>query len=103
MNFEQFKKVIDSVITYERYLERLSELGIDTLGSYYIEHSGIILDILIDTNFTTEGKDWIYWWLYEQHSSNFTLSAYNEDDTEIPMNTIEDLWNYVKKYLKNND
>ena len=56
-----------------------------------------IITILLKELFTKEGYEWISWWLCEDGRE-----AWEEDGTLIPMDTVEDLYNYIKKegYLK---
>lgn len=56
-----------------------------------------IITILLKEVFTEEGYEWISWWLCENGRE-----AWEKDGTPIPMDTAEDLYNYLKKegYLK---
>jgi hypothetical protein len=56
-----------------------------------------IITILLKEVFTEEGYDWISWWAHEGGRK-----AWDDDGTDVPMDTVEDLYNYLKKkgYLK---
>jgi hypothetical protein len=54
--------------------------------------------MLINSHFDEEGQDWINWWLYEK-DGNPELKAWDENDNEIPTETIDDLWNLVKDHV----
>ena len=56
-------------------------------------------DLIFTSTFTTEGWDWMFWWLFEKGSTP-ELKAYDENEKEIPLETIDDLWNFVKDYRK---
>jgi hypothetical protein len=51
-----------------------------------------IITILLKELFTEEGYDWICWWAYEDGRK-----AWEKDGTDIPMDTAEDLYNYLLK------
>ena len=51
-----------------------------------------IITILLKELFTEEGYEWISWWLCENGRE-----AWEENGTPIPMDTVEDLYNYLKK------
>ena len=53
----------------------------------------------LETYFTEEGTDIIYWYLFEKNG-NSEYKMWDKDKNEIPTETIEDLWNIVKDYLK---
>lgn len=80
-------------------LDILSSAGINIFGSALIDYGTRMFERLINSYFTEEGADWIFWWLYEKNR-NPEMKAWDENHNEIPMETMEDLWNYVEKYLK---
>ena len=56
-----------------------------------------------DITFDEDGVDWINWWIYERPAlfeGDEVNKAYNEDGSEIPTETVDDLWNIVKKFRK---
>lgn len=55
--------------------------------------------MVIEAYFTIEGVDWITWWLYEKNE-NPELKAWDEYHNEIPMETREDFWQFIKQYRK---
>ena len=62
----------------------------------YVEH---MFANSIQIHFTEEGYDWIAWWLWEKNE-NPEMKAWDENKKEIPTETVEDLWDIVKKYIK---
>lgn len=53
--------------------------------------------------FDEDGVDWINWWIYERPAlfeGDEVNKAYNEDGSEIPTETVDDLWNIVEKFRK---
>ena len=99
MNKEYFISLIkESMDQYDKVSE-LYNSGIDLISSPLIEYGDIMFDRLLKVYFTNEGYDWISWWLYERRfDSRLTAS---DENGEIPMDTLDDLWDYVKQYLKN--
>lgn len=64
-----------------------------------VDYGCKMFDKFLEIYFTEEGLDWIYWYLYEK-DNNPEYKAWDKDNNEIPTETIEDLWNIVKDYLK---
>lgn len=56
-----------------------------------------IITTLLKELFTKDGYDWISWWLWENGRE-----AWEKDKTPIPMDTAEDLYNYLRNegYVK---
>lgn len=92
-----FVKCIEKYKSQNKTLDQLEELGFEIWDTSVIEFGWYMFDAFLDSNFNEDGKDWINWWLYERAEFS-DMKAYNEDGSEIPMDTIEDLWNLVEKY-----
>lgn len=80
-------------------LDKLSDAGLPVWNMDIVEYGNLMFDKVIRAHFTEEGEDWIFWWLYEK-DKNPEIKAWDEDQDEIPMETREDLWKYVKQYRK---
>ena len=63
-----------------------------------VESGWNLISILINSNFDEEGLDWINWRLYEKDGRP-EMKVFDEDNNEIPTETIDDLWNLVKNHL----
>jgi hypothetical protein len=114
IEFKDFKKAIVSYINFDKYVGELNRIGIDLIEGQSFTTAGTLLDLLWQTNFTEEAMDTINWFLFEYHDLLDDFDTYGnhigealepamwDSDTnkEIPMNTIEDLWNYVKDFRK---
>lgn len=99
MNFEAFKKLIETIQNINERSHTLYQLKIDLMD--YDEDYQNVISTLMDAVFTEEGTDWIDWYLYERVSHNGEiLKAYEKDGSEICHN-IESLWETVKPYVKN--
>lgn len=92
-----FVKCIEKHKSQNKILDQLEELGFEIWDTSVIEFGWQMFDAFLESNFNEDGKDWINWWLYERRVPS-DMKAYNEDGSEIPMDTIEDLWNLVEKY-----
>ena len=113
IEFKDFKKAIVSYINFDKYIGDLNRIGIDLVEGQSFMTAGTLLDLLWETNFTEEAMDTINWFLFEYHDLSDDFDNYgnrigealepamwDSDGKEIPMNTIEDLWNYVKDFRK---
>lgn len=93
------KEEFNNLITkYQNWNKRIDEvesiLGFaDLLEADWIEYAAILFDDALNMLFTKEATDTIYWWLYEKHTGP---SMWDSEGNVIPMDTIEDLWNYIK-------
>lgn len=92
-----FVEYIKKYQTQNKKLDQLAELGFDIWDTQVIEFGWQMFDIFIKSNFNEDGQDWINWWLYERDFCS-DRRAWNEDGSEIPIETVDDLWNLVKKY-----
>lgn len=96
---EQFIEIIDQHQNQTSTIKKFEELGFEIWDSSVIEFGFMMFDHLISSNFSTEGVDWINWWIYERPILNINQPlAFNKDCSEIPTETIEDLWDIVEKY-----
>lgn len=96
---EEFIKLLMEHDDQEDRIDTLSSLGLDVFDSPLIEYGNMMFERLIKAYFTEEGVEWIFWWLYEKDGDP-EMKAWDENHNEIPMETMEDLWNYVEQYLK---
>lgn len=98
---EEFRDAIQHIKSFNRTLDLLCDFGIDLTNSDLFNDFGVISDKLFASNFTDEGCDWINWWLYEREDTNsMSHSAYDSEGNIIKLDTAEELWNLVSKYLK---
>lgn len=95
----QFSDIIIANQKQSKQLDELKDLGFDLWETSVSEFGFQMFDKLIETNFCEEGRDWIFWWLYERDSILGDVNkAWDENGKEIPTETIDDLWNLVEKY-----
>ena len=96
---EEFIELLREQDAQEDRINALSSMGLYIFDSPLIEYGNKMFARLIKAYFTEEGVEWIYWWLYEKDGDP-EMKAWDENHNEIPMETMEDLWNYVEQYLK---
>lgn len=96
---EEFFELIKMHDDQSKRLDKLSEAGLPVWEMDIIEYGSLLFDKVINSYFTQEGEEWIFWWLYEKDGDP-EIKAWDEDHDEIPMETKEDLWRYVKQYRK---
>ena len=79
-----------------------SELKLDF--SSYDEMFLQIIDSLILLHFGKEGYELISWYLYEKTNPDGTVNELQDDDESIvPSDTAEDIWNILVKLKANNE
>ena len=96
---EEFLELLKMREAQSERLDKLSDAGFPIWDTDVIEYGNLMFDKVIKVYFTQEGEDWIFWWLYEKNG-NPEMKAWDEDNDEIPMETMEDLWRFVKQYRK---
>ncbi len=98
---EQFIKAIELVQQFNKSLDSLYEEKIDFTNSTLFTSFSELSDLFWISHFTTDGVDWINWWLYERVDiiSGEILAAFDEDDNEIDVSSPDKLWDLVVEYL----
>lgn len=96
---EEFFKILDEQKAQSERIYKLNDAGLPIWDSDLVEYGSIMFERVIKAYFTNEGTDWVFWWLYEK-AGDPEMKAWDEDHDEIPMETREDLWKYIKQYRK---
>lgn len=91
---DEFTELIQSCIEQDQRIDDLEKIFSYSFGDPIIDWGYKILGMLLNMYFTKEGADWIGYYLWE----NSEKCYYNENDEKLPLETINDLWNIVKKY-----
>ena len=100
---EQFTKVIEDTLKLNKEYDRWDDFGINLWElpiGYTIAN---LAESIWNITFDEDGVDWINWWIYERPAlfeGDEVNKAYNEDGSEIPTETVDDLWNIVEKFRK---
>lgn len=93
---EQFIKLINDNKQYNQRLDEVGNvLGCSIFDCDWAEYGNVLFDTIINLLFQKEAVNDINWWLYEKQY-NPTLKMWDENENEIPTETVEDLWNIVK-------
>ena len=97
INKEMFFKILEDYENQMKRVKSLESAGLNIGESDLVDFGFRMFEEILKTTFNSEGYNWITWWLYEKRE-NPKLKAYDEDHDEIPLETKEDLWIFVKKY-----
>lgn len=92
---EKFTELIQEYYKQDKRIDKFDELLPGCYGSPILDYGWKMFDELKEAYFTEEGVDWINYFLYENPEKRYYI-----DDTEIPLKTIDDLWETVKDYRK---
>ena len=99
MTKEKFAEMILEIQNFNYQVDQWCEVLCSNLFESPLVTSGwSLINKLIESNFDEEGQDWINWWLYEKDGRS-DMKAWDENDNEIPTETLDDLWNLVKDHL----
>lgn len=96
---ENFVRVMAEYNNWNSRVHQVADvLGLDLLGSDWIEYTHYLFQDFIESQFNETGVDWINWWLFEKPNfSEEEAKAWDSEHNEIPTNTIDDLWNIIEK------
>lgn len=118
MEKDLFKKLIINFINGERYVEKLNKLNFEIFDTPLFDSYYLFIDELFKSYFTKDGCDIINWWLYERffltnisdyYDSNGNLieefkenldKFYDENSNIIPIESIDDFWEFIKDFRK---
>lgn len=100
---EQFTKVIEDTLKLNKEYDRWDDFGINLWELPIGDTVASLAESIWNIVFDEDGIDWINWWIYERPAlfeGDEVNKAYNEDGSEIPTETVDDLWNIVEKFRK---
>lgn len=102
MNKKKFVELMDSNRRVDELRKTLKSCGIDIIDCIdtYIYP---LFDFVLESYFTEEGLDIIYWWLYEAEDKVLEFdeeTLFGTEHREYLLGTAEDLYDYVEQYLK---
>lgn len=102
-NDTQRELFINTIPLLEHIINRSSMLHADYAVDLvkYDEPFFQIIDSLIFMHFGKEAGELVMFYLYERTNPDGTLNPlYDTDNNIIPLETIEDLWELVKQFIK---
>lgn len=105
---QEFFKAITKHQQFTDAVERMSKnIGGNDCPLYLFETDwctaeGNLFDIFLESHFTEEAVDTIYWWLYEDVDKVIFITReadiFNEETEEtIPVRTIGQLWSFFER------
>lgn len=115
ITFDLFKNILKAVRNAEEFCVTLDRAHIDIYETAVSHSFDTLLDELLKAYFTKEGVDTIMWWAYEHHNialdfdenldmlESGQLHMSDENDKRIPIDTVGELWSYVRNYRKHDD
>lgn len=92
MKEKEFKEAISLIKEFMSLEESLHKLNIEIADSKLFSIPGRLSDMLIETNFTEEGIDLIFWWLYEDVPKEVT-----DNMVKYNLESVDALWKYLNK------
>lgn len=97
---EAFLKFIHTYIEFETELENINKaLNISLYDCRLTEYPGRLLDDFLHAVFNEKQIDTIYWYLFDKRFTS-SLKMYDEDNKEIPTDTLDDIWKLIIQYSK---
>ena len=96
---EQFIDLIDRYHKNNEFLDKVEELFPYFYELDVVDFGYYMFDRVIEAYFLEEGVEWVFWWLFDKDGDP-EMKAFDKDEKEIPTETVDDLWNIVKEYLK---
>lgn len=102
MRKDDFIIMMDAAENFSAEADRWNDFGINIFELPIYDIPWQWFYTWVDNNFTNEGRDWIDWYLYERISitTGEVLACWDEDGNEFFVETIEELWDIVKDYVK---
>jgi hypothetical protein len=99
MTFENFKKIIDLMILHTEKMNRSYKNNIDLYD--FMDTNNEVIDLLWTELLTSEGIDWLDWFLYEKNYlddgiGRKDLKAY--DNGKEICKDLKGLYKYLTKY-----
>ena len=87
---------VNTINYYQNFLDKadkLEALGINLYDGPLVESIDFVFDAWINEITGEAGSDLIYWWLFE----NVEKAIYEDNKVIATLDTVEDLYNYMKE------
>lgn len=112
MTFENFKKALDYIRSFDKYIDTLGDLKINIIDSDMCDAFWRLQGILFTEIYGKNGYEWISYYLCEipmlkSHSNDDEdkeneVFAYYADGTPIDLSSDEALWKFLENNYKTN-
>lgn len=110
---EEFCKFINNYLEFSNSIEKIGEVITGKKYSLYeidwIDAVGKMVDCFVDSHFTEQGGDWIFYWLWESVEDKKVIiddkDMFGDKKKEYHLNSIDELWDFLltdtKRFFKN--
>ena len=98
MKIEVFRELLNRINQQEQKVNLTYKAGVDLINFY--DDGSAAISLLLSVYYGEEGKEWIYWYLYDRDDKN-PLSATDKDGNAICYD-VESLWKEVEECRINN-
>lgn len=96
---EKFIEIIESYFDTDKYIDQLNDfLNINIFENPICNAYYKMFYNWLNASFTKAGIEWVDWWIFDREPNSSKPQAWNADNTPIPTETLEDLWNLIKEY-----
>ena len=97
MTYEEFKKIIDLQIAHSQNIDKLCDMGINFTDAF--DEQEKVIDALWKQVLTTDGDDWVGWYLYEKDGiSGKPRKDLNAHDGDVEIcKDVKGLYDYLSK------
>lgn len=100
INQERFIHLIEDFKNWDSRVQESSDLlNVSLYDSPIIDYTLGLFNTLLHIYFNDSAIEDIFWWLYEKDGDP-EIKMWDNNDNEIPTETIADLWNIVKSNRK---
>ena len=99
MTKEQFIRLMEAIkeryYTIERIYDKLDDV-FGSVGDLFIDETSITPIIDVVSEIVEDNDKWIGWYVYDKNwGTDERLTVTDNNDNEIPSETLEDLWNLI--------
>lgn len=107
MKKSDFIKIINIIEENNKCCDDLNKLGIQIDDFILWENACVLYEYILEKEYTGEGLDWIFWWLYDypelKEKEPNKPHVYDKDNNPIKLDSIDDLYYFLEKEYKNTD
>ena len=107
MKKTDFIKIINIIEENNKCSDDLNKLGIQIEDLILRENACVLYEYILEKEYTGEGLDWIFWWLYDypelKEKEPNKHHAWDKDNNPIKLDSIDDLYYFLEKEYKNTD
>ena len=102
-----FRKIINELKRNEEFIDKLNDLFSDFQRDDSVYSTGLETTVvkLLETMFNDDSTHWIAYWIWEcNFGEDYNEGDVTEEDgTNIPLKTTEELYDFLIKNMENNN